>query len=61
SPSGHHLPNRCFTPEAQIEAPARIGSAGGDTGNDSILFPPTRDFESGDGAWNRDLADSDRL
>ena len=61
SPSGHHLSNRCFTPEAQIEAPARIGSAGGDTGNDSILFPPTRDFESGDGAWNRDLADSDRL
>ena len=61
SPPAHHLSNRCFTPEAKIKPPARIGSAGGDTGNDSVLVPPTRDFESGEGAWNRDLADPDRV
>jgi hypothetical protein len=53
----HHQADGRFTPKAEIEPAARLGAAAGDAGDDSVLFPPIRDLESGNVACNGGFAD----
>jgi len=57
TPMVHHQADGRFTPKAEIEPAARLGAAAGDAGDDSVLFPPIRDLESGNVACNGGFAD----